>query len=95
LRVRDDEIDDHRRAAGESCRGAAFEILTRDRSHERQLHVRVWVDAARHYVLAAGIDNLRARRCIQVFADCLNYSVRAQHVCAPGTFCRYNCPALD
>ena len=38
-----------------------IEIVARDRAHERQLHVRVRVDAARHHVLAACVDDLARR----------------------------------
>jgi hypothetical protein len=80
LRPRDDEIDDHRGAARKPRRGACLEILARDGSHERQLHVRVRIDAARHDVLAAGVDDGCARRRVQAFAHCGDQTVLAQHV---------------
>jgi hypothetical protein len=57
--------------------------------------MRVRVDAARHYILAAGIDDLCTSRRIQVCANLLNLSIRAQYVCAPGPFGCYNGSALD
>ncbi len=80
LRTRDDEIDDHRRAARQSRRRAGLEILAGDGAHERQLHVRVRIDAARHHVLAAGVDDAGARRRFQAFAHGGNQAILAQHV---------------
>jgi hypothetical protein len=57
--IRDHEVDDARRAAGEDRRRPGEEIIGRDRSHERELHVRMRIDAARDHVLAARIELFR------------------------------------
>jgi len=44
LRIRDDKIDDHCRAASESRRRPGIEILRGDRAHERKLHVRMRIN---------------------------------------------------
>ena len=59
---------------------AGLEVLARDRAHERQLHVGVRVDAARHDVLAAGVDDGGAPRRIEPFAHGGDQAVAAQHV---------------
>ena len=57
--------------------------------------MRVRVDAARHYILAARIDDLCTTRRIQICANLLNFSIRTQYVCAPGPFGCYNSPAFN
>ena len=49
LGIGDDKVDDHRRTAGRTSTGAGIEILARHRAHERQFHLGVGIDAARHY----------------------------------------------
>jgi hypothetical protein len=83
-RIRDHEINDHRGAAGKSRRSAGEKVVARHGAHERQLHVRVRVDAARHHVLPAGIDHGGARRRVQLLADRSDLAVDAQHVGAEG-----------
>jgi hypothetical protein len=95
LRIRDDEIDDHRRAAGETGSGATLEIFARHRAHKWQLHVCVRVDAARHYILASRIDDLCTAWRFQVGADLLNLAICAQNVRTPGPFGRNNSTILN
>ena len=57
-----------------------IEVVARHRAHEGQLHVRVRIDAARHHVLAARVDDFAARRRVQLLADGGDLAVRAQHV---------------
>ena len=80
LWVRDDEIYNHRRTAGEAGGGTGFEVFAGNSAHERQLHMRVWVDAARHNVLAAGIYGQSPFRCIESFAHSDNHAVLAKHI---------------
>ena len=58
------EVDDHGGAAGEARLGAPFEIVGRDGAHEHELHVGVRIDAARHDIAAAGVDDLLARQAL-------------------------------
>ena len=44
-------------------------ILAGNGTHERQLHVRVRVDATRHDILPASIDDLRAVRRVKIFTN--------------------------
>ena len=74
------EIDDAGRAAGEARRCAAVEVVASDRPHERQLHMRVRIDAARDDEQVARIDHLRARRRIELGADRRNFAIDAEHV---------------
>jgi hypothetical protein len=52
------EIDHHGRAATERRLGAPFEIVGRYAAHEGQFEMGVRIDAARHHIAAAGIDDL-------------------------------------
>jgi hypothetical protein len=82
LRVRDHEVDDARRAAREPGGGAGEEIVGGHRPHERQLHVRVRVDAARDHVLAARVEllGIRGRLRRRVVAYRRDASIDAKHV---------------
>ena len=51
------EVDDRRRAAERSCPRSGLEGVARERAAERQLHVGVAVDPARHDVLPGGVDH--------------------------------------
>ena len=62
------EVDDRRRAAPGRRAGAGLEGVGGERAAERQLHVRVAVDAARDDVLAGGVDDA-CRRCRHVGAE--------------------------
>jgi hypothetical protein len=87
LRIRDHEVDDHRGAAGQRRGCAGLEVFAGHRAHERQLHVCMRVDAARHYELATGIDDCRAGWRLDVVADSHDFSVAAKYVgfeCAVG-----------
>ena len=66
------EVDDHGGAADGPRRGTGEEILGRHGAHERQLHMGVGVDAARHDIAAAGIHHFRTGRCLQIFPDRVN-----------------------
>ena len=72
-----------------------FEILAGHRTHERQLHVGVRIDPARHYKLSARIDDFDARRCVEVGPDRLDDAFVAKDICTPGMFCSNNGTALD
>jgi hypothetical protein len=80
LRVRDDEINDGGIAARQARRGSRIKIVLRDGAHERQIHVRVRIDPARHHVLAARIDDLRAGRRFQAGADRHHLVAIGQHI---------------
>ncbi len=82
LRARDDEVDDHRRAAGERRRRAALEILARHRAHKGQLHMGMRIDATRHDILPAGIDHPRPGRRREILADRRDHPVGAIDVAA-------------
>ena len=56
--------------------GAGEEVLDGHRAHEGHLHVGVRVDAARHDVGAAGVDDLGPGRCVQPLADGHDHAVR-------------------
>jgi hypothetical protein len=53
----DGEVDDRRRPAPRGGRRPGLERVGRERAAERQLHVRVRVDAAGHDVLPGGVDH--------------------------------------
>ena len=55
-------------AAGEACGGAGIEILRRHGAHKRQLHMRMRIDAARHDILPARIDDFRVARRVDIVA---------------------------
>ncbi len=80
LRVRDDEVDDHRRAAGEAGRRTGIKIFAGHRAHKRQLHMSVRIDAAGHDVLAAGVDDRCAFRRVEPFTDSRYPAIVAKHV---------------
>ncbi len=80
LGVGNHEIDDRCSAPGQARRRAAEEVFTGDCAHERQLHVRMGVDAAGHQVLAATIEHFDAGRNIQVFTNGLDHAVGTQHI---------------
>ena len=80
LRIGNDEVDDHRRAARRGRGGPRLEVLRRDGPHEGQLHVRVGIDATRHHQGATGIDDLGAGRSVQIRADGYDGSVFTEHV---------------
>ena len=82
LRIRNNEVDDHRCATGQPSRGARFKVFACHGAHEGQLHVRVWIDAAGHDELAAGVYDRRAARHIDVSADSRNDPVFANDICA-------------
>jgi hypothetical protein len=85
LRGGDDEVDDARRAAGEAGGAAGEEVVGGGRAHERQLHVRMRIDAAGHHVAAAGIERRAAGRHVEVRADGGDLAAVAQHVGAEFT----------
>ena len=95
LRARNAEIDDHRGAAGKPGSGAGIKILGRDLAHERQLHVGVRIDPARHDVGAAGIDLFRAGGGVEVLADGLDDAVLAEDVGAVGAIGGHDRTAAD
>jgi hypothetical protein len=68
--IRDTEIDDRGCATGKRGLGAPFEVVGRNRAHEREFEVGMRVDAARHDIAPAGIDRFGARRRFEVDADC-------------------------
>src|SRR6185503_8855623 len=95
LRIGYHEVDDHGGAAGEPGGGAAVEIVAGHRAHERQLHVRVRIDAAGHDVLPARVDDLALRGRIELLADLRDLAVHAQHVAAVRLVRRDDRAALD
>ena len=80
LGIRNDKIDDHRRPAGKARCGSCIEVFTGDRTHERQLHMRMRIDSAWHDILAAGVDDLRALRRIETLSYSLNFPAATQHI---------------
>ena len=66
---RDDEVDDAGGAARDRSLRALVEVVDARRAHKLELEVRVGIDAARHHVLAAGVDRPRAARDYQVAAE--------------------------
>ena len=95
LRIRNRKVDDHGRAARKAGRGARVEILGRHRSHERQLHMGVWVDTAGHDVLATCVDDRRAARCFDVFSDGGDDTICAEYVCSQAAIGVDDRAALD
>ncbi|MNN22490.1 hypothetical protein D3C81_1358480 [compost metagenome] len=80
LRIGNHEVDDRRGAAGQSRRRAAEKVFAGHGAHEGQLHVRVWIDAAGHQVLAGAVESFGVRGNIEVFADGLDHAVCAIHI---------------
>ena len=80
LRGRDGEIDDHRCTTGQARGSSRIKILGCHRAHERQLHMRVRIDAAWHDVLATCIDDRGAFRRVEVLAYSCNDAVFAEHI---------------
>src|SRR6185436_737645 len=95
LRVRDHEVDYCRCAAGYAGGGAREEVVARHRAHERQLHVRVWIDAARHHELSACVDDFTVAGGVQSFTDGDDLAVGAQHVAPEGLIGGDDGAALD
>ena len=95
LRIRNGEVDDHRRAAREARGRARVEILGRHGAHEWQLHVRVRVDPAGHYELSARVDDRCTFGCIEIFAHGSDNAVLAQYVRPEGLFSVDDGAALD
>ena len=73
----DDEIDQHRRAAGERGARAAVVIVGRIRAHERHVEMRVRIDPARHDVAARAVERLVA---LQARSDLLDRLALDEHV---------------
>src|SRR5690606_17955916 len=76
----DDEVDDRGGAAGDARGGAGEEVVGADGAHERQLHVRVGVDAPGEDVLPGGVDDLGARGDVEALADGDDLAVAAVDV---------------
>jgi hypothetical protein len=55
----------------------------------------MWIDTARHHVLAARIDNLRAFRRVEALAYRCDDTVLAKYVLPNGSFGIDNSAALD
>ena len=89
------EIDDHRCAARKASRGTRLEIFARDSSHKRQLHMRMWVDSARHDVLTARVNDRRSTRSIEIGPYCDDLPIVAKHIGSNRLFRVYYCTALD
>jgi hypothetical protein len=68
-RIGNAEVHHHRGAAGKRGLGAPFEIVGRDRAHERKLKMRERIDAAGQHIAATGVDFLRPRRRFEIGAD--------------------------
>jgi hypothetical protein len=75
--VRDAEVDDHRRAAGQSRLGAAFVIVGGVRAHERHVEMGMRVDAAGQDEAVPGVERAVAP---QAFADRLDGLALDQNV---------------
>ncbi len=95
LRRRNHEIDDHRGPTGHRRRRTTEEILRRHGAHEGQFHMRVRIDPARHHQLPAGIDNARARRCVDFRADLRDHTAIAQHIRPIAVLRRHHRPAAN
>ncbi|MNF79284.1 hypothetical protein D3C84_614940 [compost metagenome] len=80
LRIGNHKIDDRRGATGQSRRRATEKVFAGHGAHEGQLHVRVWIDAAGHQVLAGAVESFGVRGNIEVFADGLDHAVCAIHI---------------
>ena len=71
------------------------EILAGHRAHERQLHVGVRVDAARHHQHPAGVHDLASGRRVEAGSDLGDDAVLAQHVGAEAVLGRHHGAATD
>ena len=75
--VRDAEVDDHRRAAGDRRLGAALVVVGGIRAHEGHVEMGVGIDAARHDEAVGGVEGAVAP---QVFADRLDGFAFDEHI---------------
>ena len=80
LRIRDDKINDHRSATGETSRGASVKVFARHRAHEGQLHVRVRIDATRHHILACGVHYFTICGRFKILTYSFDCSIAAQYI---------------
>jgi hypothetical protein len=55
----------------------------------------MWIDAAWHDVLAAGVDKFGVRRCGQFRPDLLDLAVATQHVSLKSLFRSYDRSTFD
>jgi hypothetical protein len=86
VRIGNDEIDDHRRAARGRRARPREKVLGGHGAHEWQLHVRVRIDPARNHIRAARVDYSCAGH-VQVETDRVNRLAFYMHVCAAFALC--------
>ena len=92
---RNAEIDDHRRAAGKGGLGAPLEIIRRYGTHEHELHMSMGINAARHHIEAAGIDDFDLAGRLELLTYRDDAAFIDQHIGAPRVIMVHHRSAAD